>query len=100
MTEPFRVHVIKAGTGYLAENSALAISVGGASAVEAVEKARVVALEVLAPCGPRSLPSTLMARIDRDRSIAFVTRPFHKPFAIAPDDPDTFYLDSEGRVSS
>lgn len=99
MTEPFRVHVIQAGTGYLAENSALSISVGGATVAEAVEKARAVALQVLAPCGPRNLPSTLMARIDRDRSIAFVTRPFHKPFAIALDDPETLYLDSEGHLS-
>jgi hypothetical protein len=94
ISAPFRVHVEQLGTGYLAENRTLSISVGGASAADAAEKARGVALELFRWHLREALPTTLMARIDGGHCVAFVMRPFDKPFTLAGGDPETLYVDS------
>lgn len=94
MIQPFRVHVKQLGNGYLAENETLSITLGGSSAADATEKARELAVELLKCHIQATLPATLMARIDTDNSIAFVMRPFDKPFNLAGDDPETIYFDS------
>jgi|GEM_PF-6607781 len=100
MTEPFRVHVRPLGNGFLAENEPLAISVGGSSASDAAEKARKLGVEILNRHLQEPLPSTLMARIDNDEYVAFVMRPFEKPFQLTGDDPETLYVDSAGHTTA
>jgi hypothetical protein len=97
MTQPFRVHIREVGNGYLAENDVLSISVGGSSPAEAAEKARSLAVQLLACHLREALPATFMARIDTVDYVAFVMRPFSKPFELSPDDPETVYVDSAGR---
>jgi hypothetical protein len=98
VVEPFRVRVTAAGNGYLAEANNLDIAVGGSSPAEAAEKARAIASELM--CGSHEKPpATLIVRIDVDRSIAFVMRPFGKRFQLLGGDPETLYLDSDGRLA-
>lgn len=96
--EPFRVSVIPIGQGYLAESKSLSISAGGASASEATEKARSMALEVLAQHRLATMPNTIMVRIEEERYVAFIMRPFTKTFVLQPDDSETLYIDSSGNT--
>jgi hypothetical protein len=98
-TEPFRVNVIPIGRGYLAECKSFAITAGGASASEATEKARSIALEILALYRLGALPATIMVRIEEERYVAFIMRPFKKTFDLRPDDTETLYIDSSGNTS-
>ncbi len=98
MTEPFRVHVTAAGNGYLAESKNLVpLFVGGASPVEAAERARAIVSDMLKGLLRLPEPSTLIVRIDLERSVAFVMRPFAKTFNLTKGDPETLYVDSDGR---
>jgi stage V sporulation protein SpoVS len=96
--EPFRVSVIPIGRGYLAESKSFSISAGGASASEATEKARSIACEILTQYGIATMPSTIMVRIEEERYVAFVMRPFSKTFDLQPDDAETLYIDSSGNT--
>jgi hypothetical protein len=69
--------VTAAGRGYLAENASLDISAGGESPLQAAEKARSMAYEVLRGCG-HPMPETIIARIEEDAAVAFVRRPFQR----------------------
>ena len=96
--EPFRVSVTPIGRGYLAESRSLSISAGGASAAEATEKARSIACEILTQHRIGTIPSTIMVRIEEERHIAFVMRPFSKRFDLEPEDSETLYIDSSGNT--
>lgn len=77
MDESLRVTVSAAGRGYLAENVALSISAGGASPLEAAEKARSIAYAVLRQCR-EDLPATITAFIEDEHTIAVVRHPFQR----------------------
>lgn len=93
--EPFRVHVSRLGSGYLAENEPLQITLGAETPEDAAEKLRLIAMDIFSSARA-PLPSTLFARIDEDNLVAFVMRPFDKRFDLAAS-VDTLYWDSEGR---
>jgi hypothetical protein len=95
--EPFRIHVSRLGSGYLAESEQLALSIAGNSAADATEKAREAAADIISDVLQAPLPGTLFARIDEDNTVAFVMRPFAQPFRLTSDCGETFYVDSDGR---
>ena len=39
-----------------------------------------------------------MVRIEEERYVAFIMRPFKKIFDLRPDDADTLYIDSSGKT--
>lgn len=75
--ESFCIYVTPAGNGYLAENLVLEISAGGESPMEAAEKVRTMACEVLRQTGS-SMPQTIVACLEDDGAVAFVMRPFRQ----------------------
>jgi hypothetical protein len=80
MPETFRVLVTPAGRGYLAESAAFAISAGGSTPMDAIEKARSMASEVLRDLHAKR-PAWITACIQSSGTLLFITRPFSATFS-------------------
>ncbi len=79
--DPLRVQVSPAGNGFVANASRPNITALGATAEEAVEKARVMALEVLDAMGAAFSP-TLIVRLEESRRVQVVVQSVQQPFSL------------------
>ncbi|MBV9271547.1 MAG: hypothetical protein JO165_10650 [Candidatus Eremiobacteraeota bacterium] len=88
----YRFTVSRAGKGFLAEDPRGDLTAGGSTIDEAAERLRGMLLQSSAGS---PLTSSLIVRIESDDFVAFVMRPFEKPFRLDGDG-DTLYIDSLG----
>jgi len=96
--DPFRVRVTPLGKGYMAESRDPVVTAMGASAEEAAENARLMAMDLLKAFASRSYPSTLIVRIDEPGHSAIAMQSMDKPFSLeeAGKELGSCYFDSAG----
>ena len=99
--DPLRIHVMPLGRGYLAESRIPAVTALGASAEEAAENGRLMAIAVFDAFGSRAHPSTLIVRIDEQGRSAIAMQSIDKPFSLASAGKElgSCYFDSEGNAT-
>lgn len=95
---PLRIHVMPLGRGYLAESRVPAVTALGASAEEAAENGRLMAMAVFNAFRSCAHPATLIVRIDERGRSAIAMQSIDKPFSLAAAGKElgSCYFDSEG----
>ena len=96
--DPFRIRVAPLGKGYMAEAHEPLVTAMGASAEEAAENARLMAMDLMKAFASRSYPSTLIVRIDEPGRSAIAMQSMDKPFSLegVGKEPGSCYFDSAG----
>ena len=79
---PLRIHVSPLGRGYVAESRVPHITAMGASAEEAAENGRLMALAVFEALGKAIHPSTLIVRIQEQGGQSVAMQAFDRPFSL------------------
>ncbi len=98
--DPLRIHVTQLGNGYIAE-SQMDIAAVGATAEEAVENARRMALDLFdAFSAPH--PATLIVRIEEPHQESIAMQSMGKPFSLRDLGKEfgSYYFDSAGNGRS
>ncbi len=97
---PLRIRVAPLGKGYLAESRMPQITAMGASAEEAAENARLMAVDVFNAFTNASYPSTLIVRIDEPGRNVIAMQSTLQPFSLdaAGKAYGSCYFDSEGNA--
>ncbi len=95
---PLRIRVIPLGRGYLAESRTPEVTAFGATAEEAAENGRLMAMAVYEAFLEGVYPRTLIVRIDEPGRIAIAMQTIDRPFSLhaAVTEFEDCYFDSQG----
>ncbi|MGR4065196.1 MAG: type II toxin-antitoxin system HicB family antitoxin [Vulcanimicrobiaceae bacterium] len=100
---PLRVHVRRLDDRYVAECRVPVVTAVGATPEEAIERARLKAMEAFDAFSFGAYPTTLIARIDDGSRSAIAMQSMHRPFSLKSIGKElgSYYFDSSGNdVSS
>ena len=95
---PLRVHVRRFQNRYVAECRVPLVTVTGASPEEAIERARLKAMEAFDAFSAGAYPSTLIARIEDGARSAITMHAMDRPFSLRGTGRElgSYYFDSLG----